>query len=65
MAKKYLAVKDMGYPADEKSLKEAKAGRFSKVEWVDVEAGDEVIPYCPEILSSWKSNGTVEEMKSA
>jgi len=64
MAKKYRAVKDMRYPANEKSLKAAKESRFEKVEWVDVEAGtDNLVPYCPEILASWKANGLVEEMK--
>ena len=65
MAKKYRAVKDMRYPADEKSLAAAKDGRFKDVEWVDVEDGDEVIPYCLEILASWKANRAVKEMKSA
>jgi len=64
MAKTYRAITDMRYPADEKSLKAAKESRFDKVEWVDVEAGTkDLVPYCPEILASWKVNGAVEEMK--
>jgi hypothetical protein len=65
MAKTYRALKDMRYPADEKSLRAAKEKRFKDVEWVDVEKGTEdLVPYCPEILASWKANKAVEEMKS-
>lgn len=64
MPKKYRAVTEMRYPADEKSLKAARESRFEKVEWVDVEVGTEDLePYCPEILASWKANRAVKEMK--
>lgn len=65
MPKKYVAVKDMKYPADEASLKAAKRGLLGNVEWIEVAAGTEdLVPYCPEILSSWQANGAVKEMKA-
>lgn len=62
-ATKYRATQDMKYPADEESLRHAKAGRMDKVKWASAKPGEPVEPYCDEILRSWQANEAVEEVK--